>query len=55
MEWIVLIVLVILLLGAFGPRAGFYGTVNPLWDIIGLIILILVVVWILRLLGILVF
>lgn len=29
LEWIVLIVLVLLLLGAFAPRAGVYGTVSP--------------------------
>jgi hypothetical protein len=55
MEWIVVIVLVVLLLGAFGPRAGWYGAASGLWDILSLIVAIVLVVWLLRLLGVLVF
>jgi hypothetical protein len=55
MEWIVLIVLVVLLLAAFGPRAGWYGAASGVWDIIALIVAIVLVVWILRLLGVLAF
>jgi hypothetical protein len=51
-EWIILIVLIVLLLGAFGPRAGYYGTASPVWDVLSLIIFIAVVVWLLDLLGI---
>ena len=51
-EWIILIVLVVLLLAAIGPRAGYYGTASPLWDIISLIVFIAVVVWLLDLLGV---
>jgi hypothetical protein len=46
LELVVLIVLVLLLLGAFGPRAGWYGTANPVWDVLGLVILVIVVIWI---------
>jgi hypothetical protein len=53
LEWIVLIVLVLLLLGAFAPRAGWYGTANPVWDILGLVILVIVVIWLLRIFGVL--
>ena len=52
MEWIILIVLVLLLLAAVGPRAGYYGTASPLYDVLSLIILIAVVVWLLDLLGV---
>ena len=55
MEWIVLIVLVLLLVGAFGPRAGWYGTSSSLWDVLSVLILIVLAVWVLRLLGVLVF
>jgi hypothetical protein len=51
-EWIILIVLIVLLLGAVGPRAGYYGTASPVWDVLSLIIFIAVVVWLLDLLGI---
>ena len=54
-EWIILIVLVVLLLGAVGPRAGWYGAAGGLWDILSLIVGIILLIWILRLLGILVF
>lgn len=52
MEWIIVIVLVVLLLGAFGPRAGWYGTAGVLWDILSLIIVIALVIFILNLLGV---
>lgn len=55
MDWIIIIVLVILLLAAFSPRAGWYGTSSALWDVLSLIIFIAIVVFVLRLLGILVF
>ena len=55
MEWIVLIVLVILLLGAAGPRAGWYGAGSALWDVLSLIVAIVLIVWVLRLLNVLVF
>jgi hypothetical protein len=54
-EWIVLIVLVILLLGAAGPRAGWYGAGSALWDLLSLIVAIVLIVWVLRLLNVLVF
>jgi hypothetical protein len=54
MEWIVIIVLIVLLLGAFGPRAGWYGSANVVWDILGLILLLFLVYWFLRILGVLV-
>lgn len=44
-EWIILIVLVLLLLGAFAPRAGWYGTASPVFDILGLVLLVILVVW----------
>jgi hypothetical protein len=53
LEWIVLIVLVLLLVGAFAPRAGVYGTVNPIWDILGLVLLVVIVIWLLRIFGVL--
>jgi hypothetical protein len=52
MEWIILIVLVVLLLGAVGPRAGYYGTASPIWDVLSLIIGIALIVWLLDLLGV---
>jgi hypothetical protein len=52
MEWIILIVLVVLLLGALGPRAGWYGASSGVWDIVSLLVGILLIVWILDLLGI---
>jgi hypothetical protein len=51
-EWIILIVLVVLLLGALGPRAGWYGAASGVWDIVSLLVGILLIVWILDLLGI---
>lgn len=50
--WIVLIVLVVLLLGAIGPRAGWYGTGGAVWDIVALILLIALVIWLLNLFGV---
>ena len=55
MDIIILVVLIVLLLAAIGPRAGWYGTGGVLFDVLGLIVAIVLVVWILRLLGILVF
>jgi hypothetical protein len=52
MEWIILIVLVVLLLAAVGPRAGYYGTASPVWDVLSLIVGIVLIVWLLDLLGI---
>ena len=55
MDWVIIIVLVVLLIAALGPRAGFYGTGGVMWDILSLIIVIALVVFLLRLFGILVF
>ena len=52
MDWIIIIVLVVLLLAALGPRAGWYGTASGLYDVVALILLILVVVWLLELFGV---
>ncbi len=52
MEWLIIIVLVVLLLGSFGPRAGWYGSANVLWDVLGLILFVVLLFWILSLLGI---
>jgi hypothetical protein len=52
MEWIILIVLIVLLLAAVGPRAGYYGTASPLWDVLSAIVAIAVIVWLLDLLGV---
>jgi hypothetical protein len=51
-EWIILIVLIVLLLGSVGPRAGWYGASSGVWDIVSLLFGILLLVWILDLLGI---
>ncbi len=51
--WIIIIVLVVLLLAALGPRAGFYGTAGAIWDILALIIVIALIFFVLRLLGVL--
>lgn len=52
MEWIVLVILVVLLLAAIGPRAGYYGTANPVWDLLSFLLLIGLVVWLLDLFGV---
>ena len=52
MEWIIVIVLIVLLLAAVGPRAGYYGTASPIYDVLSLLILIGLVVFILDLFGI---
>lgn len=52
MEWIIIVVLVIVLLAAIGPRAGYYGTASPLYDILSLLIVIALIVFVLDLLGI---
>ena len=52
MEWIIVIVLVLVLLAAIGPRAGYYGTASPLYDILSLLIFIALVVFVLDLLGV---
>jgi hypothetical protein len=54
-DLIIIIVLVVLLLSAVGPRAGWYGTSSALFDLLALVVAIILVVWILRALGILVF
>jgi hypothetical protein len=51
-EWIILIILVVLLLAAVGPRAGYYGTASPVLDVLSLLIVIGLILWILDLLGI---
>jgi hypothetical protein len=53
--WIIIIVLVVLLIAALGPRAGFYGGGGAVWDILALIILIALVVFLLRAFGVLAF
>lgn len=52
MEWVIVIVLVLLLLAAFGPRAGYYGTASPLYDILSFLILIALIVFVLDLFGV---
>jgi hypothetical protein len=52
MEWIIVIVLVVLLLGAVGPRAGYYGTASPIFDVLSLLILVGLVLFVLDLLGV---
>lgn len=52
MEWIIVIVLVVLLLAAIGPRAGYYGAASPLYDILSLLIVIALIVFVLDLLGV---
>jgi hypothetical protein len=54
-EWIILIVLLVLLLGAIGPRAGWYGAAGALWDVLSLIIFVALLIWILTLFDIIVF
>lgn len=53
--WIIIIVLVVLVIAALGPRAGLYGTGGGIWDILALILLIALVVFLLRAFGILAF
>lgn len=52
MDWIIIIVLVVLLLAALGPRAGWYGTASGLYDVVALILLVALVVWLLDLFGV---
>jgi hypothetical protein len=52
MEWIIVVVLVLVLLAAIGPRAGYYGTASPLYDVLSLLILIALIVFVLDLLGV---
>ena len=52
MEWIIVIVLVLVLLAAVGPRAGYYGTASPLLDVLSLLILIGLVLFLLDLFGV---
>jgi hypothetical protein len=52
MEWIIIIVLVLVLLAAIGPRAGYYGTASPLFDVLSLLIFIALIVFVLDLLGV---
>ncbi len=52
MEWIIVILLVVLLLASVGPRAGYYGTASPLYDILSLLLLIGLIVFVLDLLGV---
>jgi hypothetical protein len=52
MDIIILVIVLILLVGAFGPRAGWYGTSSTLWDLLSVILFIVLVVWLLRLLGV---
>jgi hypothetical protein len=53
-DLLILIILIVLLIAAFGPRAGWYGGAGLLWDLLSLIIFIVVLVWLLRLLGVLI-
>lgn len=55
MDIVILIILVVLLLAAFGPRAGWYGAASGVWDIIAVVIGIILLIWLLRLLGVLAF
>jgi hypothetical protein len=55
LDWLIIIVLVVLLLAAIGPRAGWYGAANAIWDVLALIVLIVLVVWLLRALNVLAF
>jgi hypothetical protein len=52
MEWIILVVLVVLLLAAVGPRAGYYGTASPVFDLLSLIIVVGLILWLLDLFGV---
>lgn len=52
MDWIIIIVLVVLLLAALGPRAGWYGSASGLYDVVALILLVLLVIWLLELFGV---
>jgi hypothetical protein len=39
-------------LAAVGPRAGYYGTASPLYDVLSLLILLGLIVFVLDLLGV---
>jgi hypothetical protein len=52
LDWIIIIILVVLLLAALGPRAGWYGTTSGLYDIVSLILLVVLVFWLLEVLGV---
>jgi hypothetical protein len=52
MEWIIVIVLVLVLLAAIGPRAGYYGTASPLYDVLSLLIFVGLLLFVLDLLGV---
>jgi hypothetical protein len=52
LDWIIIIILVVLLLAALGPRAGWYGTTSGLYDIVALILLVVLVFWLLEVLGV---
>ena len=52
MEWIIVIVLVVLLLAAVGPRAGWYGAASGMFDILSLLVLIALVIWLLDVFGV---
>lgn len=52
MDWVIIVVLVVLLLAAVGPRAGWYGTAGAVWDILSLIIVIALVIWLLNVIGV---
>lgn len=52
MDWIIIIVLVVLLLAALGPRAGWYGTTSGMYDVVALILLVVLVVGLLALFGV---
>lgn len=52
MEWIIVVVLVVVLLAALAPRAGYYGTASPIFDVLSLLIALALIVFVLDLLGI---
>lgn len=52
MEWIIVIVLVVVLLAALAPRAGYYGTASPIYDVLSLLVALALIVFVLDLLGI---
>jgi hypothetical protein len=52
MEILILVVLVLFVLGAHGPRRGWYGSPSGVWDILSLLLLLVLIWWLLRLAGV---